>query len=217
MTEPGLPNFWNLRAVVLHRRDQNYRALTGQLSRIGLRVKCVFPVDDVNAVDGDIVLFDADLCPKSLFPWSQGDPPIPLIAILGSEAPGPLERALSHMPAAFLQKPIGSTGVFNALVVAHHKFAEAQKLRRKLADLSERVRARPVVLRAIILLMRERRLSDTAALEALRRQAMVERTSIEALAAKLVTMSSALPMYLPTNKPPDSPPHKYALNKRGGY
>lgn len=215
MSMTGLPNFHNARAVVIHRRDHNSRALAAQLGRIGLRVTTHPPSADLTAIGGDVILFDADVCHQNIFPWPAGEAPVPLIAVLGSEAPGPLERALAQAPSAFIQKPVGSTGVFNALVVAHYMFAQARAARAKLAELTERVRARPVVLRAALMLMREQGLSDTAAIAALRRHAMSERTTVEALAAQLVGMSSVQPMHLPTHEATAGQTRKLAVRNHG--
>jgi hypothetical protein len=55
---------------------------------------------------------------------------MPLIALIGSEAPGRIEWALSHNADAQLLKPVGNAGVYSALLIARQAF----EARRRLAD-----------------------------------------------------------------------------------
>ena len=117
MSSP-VTNFRGLRVVLLHRQDHNRDALESQLRRIGLLVICVAPLGGAGLPAADVIFFDADLGYEGLFPWDRNEPPVPLVAVLASEAPGRLEWALDQGATSYLLKPIGSTGAFNALVVA---------------------------------------------------------------------------------------------------
>ena len=132
-----------------------------------------------------MLFFDADAGHDTLFSWGRSPPPMPLVAILSSEAPGRIEWALAQFASAFIAKPIGSGGVFQALVVAHHLHTEMQRLRHAVGDLSERVRARPLVVRAVLEVMQQHRLDEPQALDRLRRAAMAARMTVEALAAEI--------------------------------
>lgn len=183
-------NFRGMRAVVLHRQDHNRDALENQLRRIGLQVSCLTPLDGGSLPAADVVFFDADLGYQGLFPWERNAAPVPLIAVLASEAPGRLEWALDQGATSYLLKPIGSKGAFNALVVAFRLFAERYEMRSALSDLSERVRARPIVMRAAIAVMQGLGVSDDRALALLRQTAMRERITVEALCARIAAGGS---------------------------
>lgn len=183
-------NFRGVRAVVLHRQDHNRDALENQLRRIGLQVSCLTPLDGGSLPAADVVFFDADLGYQGLFPWERNAAPVPLIAVLASEAPGRLEWALDQGATSYLLKPIGSKGAFNALVVAFRLFAERYEMRSALSDLSERVRARPIVMRAAIAVMQGLGVSDDRALALLRQTAMRERITVEALCARIAAGGS---------------------------
>ena len=88
------------------------------------------------------------------FPGAESPPPMPLVAILGTEAPGRLEWALAQSATAFMSKPIGSSGAFQALVVAARLHEQIGELRRSVGELSDRLRARPLVVRAVLEVMR---------------------------------------------------------------
>jgi AmiR/NasT family two-component response regulator len=183
-----LANFAGRRALVIHRADHHRAALETQLSRFALTVLCRAPSAKMTRAESavDVVFFDADSGHDCLFPWGSAPPPMPLIAILGSEAPGRIEWALSKSASAVLTKPIGSSGAFQALMVASHLHGEMQRLKSAVSELSDRVRARPLVVRATLELMRHHQLDEHDALNRLRRVAMSARMTVEELSSSIV-------------------------------
>jgi len=117
-----IPNFRGQRVLVLHRMDRNCEAIVEQLERLGAVVSVQWPAERVTADGVDVVFFDSDLGFDELFAWEPGRSALPLVAILGSEAPGRIEWTLAQEPSAYLMKPVGSTGVFGALSIAFHNF-----------------------------------------------------------------------------------------------
>lgn len=183
-------NFSGQCALVVHRADHHRDALIAQLSRIGLHVDCVMPD---SSLDGcvertHVIFFDADTGHNNLFPWRGDMPPMPLIAILSSEAPGRLEWALAQAATGFMVKPIGASGAYQALLVATQLHRQLCEMRLSVASLLERLRARPLVVRAIIEVMHRHELDESHAYERLRLGAMASRQSIEELAASIVAM-----------------------------
>ncbi len=181
-------NFSGLRALVIHRADHHRDALSAQLSRFGLHVSTIGPAaslrEQVEAAD--VIFFDADTGHDNLFPWPPGAPPIPLVAILASEAPGRLEWALGQSATGFMIKPIGASGAYQALLVATQLHLQFGDMTRSISSLTERVRARPLVARAIIELMRCHGLDEVRSYDRLRVGASASRQSIEELAAAIV-------------------------------
>jgi AmiR/NasT family two-component response regulator len=196
----AIPNFRGQTALLLHRQDHNRDALEAQLRRIGLNIVCVTPHGRQPLPPANIVFFDADLGYEGLFPWDRSSPPVPLIAVLSSEAPGRLDWALDQGATCYIMKPIGSVGALNALTVAGRLFAERRQLRTGMQELSERIRARPLVMRATLLVMQRLRLDDDRATTLLRQAAMRERTTIEALSARIAA-SGSLAGLLPEAEP----------------
>ena len=76
------------RAIILHRDHATVSTLTRQLAAIGLKVTQQWPTLDASALGADFIFFDADLGHDEQFPWARGASPMPLIALIGSEAPG---------------------------------------------------------------------------------------------------------------------------------
>jgi two-component system, response regulator / RNA-binding antiterminator len=194
----SLPNFRGRNALVLHRPDSNSETLIRQLRNLGLVVDVRWPAEHVSAKGCDIIFFDADLGYDDLFSWPPDLPPVPMVAMMGSEAPGRIEWAISRTPSAYLTKPIGSTGVFSALAIAFHTFETQQKLKTEIADLSRRAKARPVVIKAILAIMSKHGVSDTAAYQLLRTESMKQRMSIENMCEQITNSDGTAINRLPT-------------------
>ena len=199
-------------ALFQHRADHHRAALEAQLRRIGLHVRSVAPaaILPADTTDADVIFFDADCGDDGMFPWSGCLAPVPMIALTGSEAPGRLEWALRQSATAFMTKPIGAAGAFQALVVATQLHARLAELSHSVSDLSDRVRARPLVVRAIMEVMRRHDLDESRALDRLRRAAMASQQSLEELAATIaatpclaadLTDTPSLSMVRPRRRP----------------
>ncbi|MBD9450001.1 ANTAR domain-containing protein [Rhizobium sp. RHZ02] len=178
------PSFEGLRALILHRQHANTEALERQFARIGVSAVTVWPelAAEQSFQDFDVLMFDADMGYDEQFPWSAGEAPIPTIALIGSEAPGRITWAVSHGADAQLLKPIGSSGVYSALVIATHAFKRRKSLASEVATLSERLANRENLAAATAILMVRERLPADAAYALLRRRAMDERRTIDEVA-----------------------------------
>ncbi len=192
MRKSSLPNFRGCHALVLHRSDNNSETLIRQLESLGLTARRKWPADNVTAEGVDVVFFDADLGFDGLFAWPASRAPIPLIAVMGSEAPGRIEWTLAQGPSAYLIKPIGSTGVFSTLAIAFRTFEMQQRLQRTLADLTRRVEARPILFKAILVVMEDFGVGDAEAYQLLRTNSMKRRVSIEELSSLIVASPSSV-------------------------
>lgn len=174
-------NFRDWRAVVLHRPGSAADAILRQLERLGLTSELAWPELGEGAALADVIFFDVDMGYDEQFPWAAGHAPMPLVALIGSEAPGRIGWALSHNPAAHLLKPLSSAGVFSALQIARHAFAKRQALEAQVDGLVERLQQRPAVARALVRLMREG-CGEDEAMRRLRRFAMDRQLTLEAAA-----------------------------------
>src|SRR5690606_13975316 len=114
-----IPNLGGATAYVLHRPHPTVQTMVRQLSAIGLTAVDCWPELPPAALSADFVFFDVDLGFDEQFPWQPGEAPMPLIALIGSEAPGRIEWALfNHGANAHLLKPVGTAGVYSSLLIA---------------------------------------------------------------------------------------------------
>ena len=110
--------------------------LPGNCRRSALQVTDCWPDLPPDALSADFVFFDVDLGFDEQFPWKPGEAPMPLVALIGSEAPGRIEWALfSHKADAQLLKPVGNAGVYSALLIARQSFEERKRLAAEIAAL----------------------------------------------------------------------------------
>ncbi|WP_128513692.1 ANTAR domain-containing response regulator [Tabrizicola thermarum] len=180
-----IPNLGGAQAIILHRPHPTVQALSRQLTAIGLQVVQTWPELGPEALAADYIFFDADMGHDGMFPWEPGQPPIPMIALIGSEAPGRIEWSLKVGSHAQLLKPVGDSGAYSALLIARDAFDAQKALSAEIADLRRRLEERQTVVRAVTLLA-ARGKSDAEAYAQLRQMAMAWRISFEDAAARIV-------------------------------
>ncbi len=187
MITSRIPNFRGHRALVLHPADANREVLIAQLARLGLESEVMWPAPDVLPDNVDVVFFDADRRVASTTEEAWLFESRPLIAITSTEAPGRLEAMLAVNPSALLNKPLRREGIFRALVFAYHNQARRRELEEKLAFQQEQIKARPLVTKAILLVMRRFKIDDDEAYAAVRSASMSANMLVEAFAISLMS------------------------------
>lgn len=185
MSDFRTPNFRGQHALILHRASDGTGRLARQLERLGMSVEICWPDFPTGGDYADVIFFDADNGFDGLFPWAPGSSLMPLIALLGSELPGRIEWAMSQSFSAHVMKPIQSSGVFSALVIAYSNFEAARQTRRQFDSLNARIEGRPAIIRAVVALMRSRGIDENAAYACIRSAAMVRRMTVEDFCSSL--------------------------------
>ena len=168
------PSFTGLHVTILHREDGNTEKLVRQLRLLGMRATVQWsPLDPANLPD--IVMVDADGGWDDLLPFQSDAAPRPVLAMLASEAPGRVTWALSKGAGAIIAKPVASSAIYPALVMAVALHQERQEVMDRIQHLEERVRLRPLVHRAVERLMSAQGVDEDQAYRALRECAMRRR------------------------------------------
>ncbi len=173
------------RALILHRPHASVQNLARQLAAIGLTAESAWPDPGPDILAADFLFFDADLGHDAQFPWEPGASPMPMIALIGSEAPGRIEWALGIGAHAQILKPVGDSGVYSALLIARDAFDARADLSARIAGLQARLDDRQSVVQAVALLA-SRGMTEAAAYADLRRMAMRWRITIEAAAHRVI-------------------------------
>jgi AmiR/NasT family two-component response regulator len=184
-------NFRDVRVAILHAPDSNRQILAETLAKLGLRTTLLDPQSGelraCNLVESfDILFFDADAIEDNLVGYGRGEASIPLVALLGLETPGRLQRTFEVGPSALLHKPLRPTGIYTALFFAVNEFRRRQKLVARLADVEARHGARRFVIKAVLTLAERHNVDDEAAFRMLRMQSMEQRLTVEEMAIRLV-------------------------------
>jgi AmiR/NasT family two-component response regulator len=179
-----IPDLGGARAIILHRPHATVQTIDRQLSAIGLSCEAHWPDLTPEVFGADFVFFDTDMGHDEQFPWTRGQSPMPMIALIGSEAPGRIEWALGMGADAQILKPVGDSGVYSALLIARAGFEARRALAAEIETLQRRLSERQTVVRAVTILSVGR--GDDAAYAELRRLAMSWRVNIEEAAARVV-------------------------------
>lgn len=196
MTKPPLPTIRGRRSAIFSRDKRAVSVLTRQLDLLGITAAANPAECDCSA---DIVFLDVDTTMESN-PASFGLPPkIPVIALVGTETPGRLEWMMSHEPSAVLIKPLAAHGIYATLVVAFSDVRRREQEFLRVLKLEERIRARRIVVAAIIRLMKQYGIEEPEAFGMLRNAAQQRRMTIENLSAE-VAGNAFLPVRLATTR-----------------
>jgi AmiR/NasT family two-component response regulator len=179
-------NFIGQQCVILHRPGETVNMLKRQLSVIGMTVTSQWESLDLKLTPADVILVDADAGWPGILPWESGLPKTPLIALLASEAPSRIKWALELGASAIISKPVATSAVYPALVMAYHAHAVARQQAEARGILEERLRLRPIVMAAVKQLMSEGRIDEPAAHRRLRQEAMQTQQTLEHAAATLL-------------------------------
>ncbi len=171
--------------MILHQMDENIARLSRQLERLGIVVSVDWPVLETPVADAKFIFFDGDKTCDGIFPWPAGEAPVPLVALLGSEAPGRLEWVQQQGISAHMLKPIQSSGIFSTLFLAQSNFEISKQVQQNINSLTDRIAKRPFVLHAILEIMKRCKLEEEAAFSILRSAAMNRQKTIEDFCASL--------------------------------
>ncbi|MCR9236538.1 MAG: ANTAR domain-containing protein [Alphaproteobacteria bacterium] len=179
-----IPNLGGAQVVILHRKHATGSAIVRQLSAIGAKAIECWPELSASAMSADFIIFDADQGYDEQFPWERGHAPMPIVALVGTEAPGRVEWVLNQNADTHLLKPVGNSGVYSALLIARAKFEQRMRLHGEIEDLRSRVGARQTIVKAVIILS-ARGFNEDDAYDQLRNLAMTWRMSIEDAARQI--------------------------------
>ncbi|GLH79408.1 ANTAR protein [Bradyrhizobium sp. SSBR45G] len=216
MTFRLLQNFKGGRALVITKRAGWETTLETTLAKLG--VACEYPeiIDgraqlDVGALlpERDILFIDGDLEGAVAIEVNPASklPPVPVIGLVGVEAPSRLKALVNLGATSFLRKPVHGGAVYTALFLGINQFLLRTDMYEKLQDLESRRRGRRAVIRAVVLLMQEKGLNDDDAYSALRRDSMRARQSLELYCEEFLKRRA---------RPPDTPERPSSITLQGG-
>jgi AmiR/NasT family two-component response regulator len=192
-------NFRQRRALLLSEDPRATETLLTMVTRLGMAFEPLSPARgefrttlkaataqrDVLFIDGDLNLF-----PEMAQSTESDLPQIPVIGLVGIEAPSRLRTLMQFGATAFLSKPIHSGAIFSALYLAINTFEQTLDLRLSIQELERRRRYRRHVIKAVTMVMKSHSLDDEGAFALLRKEAMRARLSLEAHCEGVVQRST---------------------------
>jgi AmiR/NasT family two-component response regulator len=183
-----LQNFKGGRALILTVQPAAVEALAPTLAKLGVvsefpEIRDGHAQIDVGGLEPerDILFVDGD---HDIWIGTEADrlsrhPRVPVIGMVGVEAPSRLKNLVQLGASAFLRKPVYAADVYTALFLGVNQFQLRGHLRTRLDDMERRRHGRRLVIKAIIHLMNQAGLSDEEAYDRLRRESMRSRCNLE--------------------------------------
>ena len=188
-----LRNLRNTRVMVFHPKDADGELLAKQLERIGCKVITMWPplAELPDTVDVVFCAVRPDHAAVRC-PWMDGDPPVPVIAVINYENPTIVGAALRLGATAVLISPLRSAGILSSLAMARHQDAELRAARRRTARLEQKLLSVNQISAAKAILVRTRNVSDEEAYRIIREQAMSKRIATEDIARAIINADGIL-------------------------
>lgn len=179
-------NFRGLRALLVMGPGTVSNVLESTLVKLGITVNTTeMPsCPSETSLLYDLVFFDAD---DGAEPSLEGID-LPLVALVGSEAPSRLARVVRYRASSHILKPLRSSGIFLAVFLAVNEYAHRSRLEQETKSLRRRLAGRRTVIQAVLSLMNSG-LTEDDAYERLRREAMERRIPIEDMARLVLNIA----------------------------
>ncbi|MDF3838891.1 ANTAR domain-containing protein [Cupriavidus basilensis] len=188
-----LKDLRTLRVLVFHPDDADGKQLTQQLQRIGCQVQAFWPPLPTLPEGVDVIFLAVR--PDSIdvgFEWLKAEEVPTIIAVVTYENPTIVETVLHIGSQAVLPSPVRSFGLLSALVVARQVHGEIKSHVRKVRKLEGKLLGVRRIAEAKGILMRTRQISDGAAYDLIRDQAMSKRVTTEEIAAAIINANEIL-------------------------
>jgi AmiR/NasT family two-component response regulator len=180
----AMQNFSGLHATVVSTDDDPAQPLAVTLNRLGIVVSLsgteFTPGRSLDS-ERDLLFVDGDLDLSGLIASMEdhGLSRVPIIGLLGIEAPGRLRALMTLGATAFLRKPVHGASVFSAIFLGVNAQRQRRQMEGQLIEHDRRRRGRRFVVKAVLAMMRQQNVDDDQAYEVLRRGAMRARSNIE--------------------------------------
>ncbi len=195
MPMPPLKSLKGLPVLVLHPADADGRTLIDHLRRIGCHAEAAWPIPREIPANIGVVFLSVDhehrteisRLAKSL----DGIPPA-IIAIVDYEIPSTLELLFDLGALAAMDRPIRPFGVLTNLLLARGLWQERLDQQKRIHKLERRVSSMQKIQKAKAILMSIHQISEDAAYETIRQQAMSKRVSMDDIAASIITANELL-------------------------
>lgn len=196
MTIQILRDLRGLRVEVIHPPDREGILLVEHLRRIGCTVSTAWPIPDSMTATADIVLLSIDHDSREklrrLFKGSADRITPTLIAIVEYENPSILQLVLETGVHAVIERPARPFGLLTQLAVARSLWLQQQEAIRRTRKLERKLVGIQKIQRAKSILMASHDLSEDAAYQNIRKQAMSKRISMEEMAEAIINANELL-------------------------
>ena len=184
-----------LRIEVMHPPDADGTSLVEHLRRIGCVATTIWPLPDELAAVSDIVVLAVDHDSREplrrLFTGQDRRLPT-VIGIVEYENPSILQLVLEIGAHAVIERPVRPFGLLTQLAIARSLWLQQQEVGQRVQKLERKLAGMQKVQRARLILMASEAMTEEEAYQAIRRQAMSKRLSLEDMAAAIINAHDLL-------------------------
>jgi len=184
-----------LRIEVMHPPDADGTSLVEHLRRIGCVATTIWPLPDELAAASDIVVLAVDHDSREPLRrlFKSQDRRLPtVIGIVEYENPSILQLVLEIGAHAVIERPVRPFGLLTQLAIARSLWLQQQETGQRVQKLERKLAGMQKVQRARLILMASEAMTEEEAYQAIRRQAMSKRLSLEDMAAAIISAHDLL-------------------------
>ncbi len=183
----------SLRVAVLHPDDSDGLHLIQQLQRIGCQTQAFWPPPPMlpDTIDVVFVAVRPDIVHRDMT-WRTPEMRAALIAIVTYENPTIVQTVLELGAHAVMPAPVRSFGVLSTLVIARGVQHELSSQLKQIRKLETRLQGQRRLAEAKAVLMQTRHISEDAAYDLIRAQAMAKRMSMDEIALAIINANEIL-------------------------
>ncbi len=183
MSEPRIiQNFIGYRATIATEQPAAVEQLEDMLAKLGMSSAIAEIADgklQIEPGDKDVLFIDSDLNVTVETGGAEPSRCLPVIGIVGVEAPSRLRSLMQLGATATLRKPVHRAAVYSALFVGINEFRRRRYLADRLEQHERRRLLRKSLVKAVLVVMQRTGADHSAAYDLLRRESMRSRQSIE--------------------------------------
>lgn len=190
MSEPRIiQNFIGYRATIATEQPAAVDQLEDMLTKLGISSVVAEVVDSklqIDPGDKDVLFIDSDLNVAVETGALEPSRCLPVIGIIGVEAPSRLRSLMQLGATATLRKPVHRATVYSALFVGINEFRRRRYLADRLEEHERRRLLRKSLVKAVLIVMQRTGGDYASAYDQLRRESMRSRQSIEDFCASFI-------------------------------
>ena len=182
-----------LRVAVLHPDDLDGLHLIQQLQRIGCQAQAFWPPPPAlpDVTDVIFIAVRPDVIHRDMT-WRTPEMKAAVIAIVTYENPTIVQTVLELGAHAVMPSPVRSFGVLSTLVVARGVQHEMANQTKQIRKLETKLAGQRRLADAKAVLMQQRCISEDAAYDLIRAQAMAKRMSMDEIATAIINANEIL-------------------------
>jgi len=192
---PALRTLRGLSVLIVHQANDDGQMLMEHIKRIGCRAEAQWPIPKSVPEAFDVLFLSIDHEHREdlsrLVKSMDGIPPT-IVAIVDYEDPSTLEMLFEIGALAAMERPIRPFGVLTNLLLARGLWLDRIEDRKRVNKLERKLSSMQRIQKAKSILMAIQSISEDAAYQSIRQQAMSKRVPMDEIAMSIINANELL-------------------------